>query len=311
LRGLKKLDRIDAIRAFIAAADEGSLSAAARRLGRSPAAITRTIAFLEDEVGVALLHRTTRALSLSEAGERYAAACRRILADLEEARLAAAGAHAAPRGVLTVTAPVMFGTRILRPVLDDFLAGQPAVQARYLLIDRVVHLADEGIDVALRIAHLPDSGLIATRVGEVRRVVAAAPAYLVGRPAIAAPADLAAHDCIAHTGLGPTEIWSFPPRPGAGAHRHVRVTPRLTVNAIDSAVRSAADGRGVVRVLSYQIEQEVRDGRLVTLLEDDEPEPLPVHLVMPDGRLGIAKVRAFVDFAAPRLKARLQSISGR
>ncbi len=307
------------MRAFIAAVDEGSLSAAARRLRRSPAAVTRTIAFLEAEVGAELLHRTTRSLSLSDAGERYAAACRRILADLEEARLAAAGAHAAPRGLLTITAPVMFGTRILRPVVDDFLASQPAVQARYLLIDRVVNLAEEGVDVALRIAHLQDSGLIATRVGEVRRVVAAAPAYLAGRPAITAPADLAAHDCIAHTGLGaapdaasgPAEVWSFPPRPGAGGQRHVRVAARLTVNAIDSAIRSAADGRGVVRVLSYQIEQEVLDGRLVILLEDDEPEPLPVHLVMPDGRLGIAKVRAFVDFAAARLKARLRSISGR
>jgi DNA-binding transcriptional LysR family regulator len=312
LQKVEELDRIDAMRAFIVTIDEGSLSAAARRLRRSPAAITRTIAFLEEEVGAELLHRTTRSLSLSDAGERYAAACRRILADLEEARLAAAGAHAAPRGLLTITAPVMFGTRILRPILDDFLAEQPAVQARYLLIDRVVNLADEGIDVALRIAHLPDSGLIATRVGEVRRVVAAAPAYLAGRPAIAAPADLAAHDCIAHTGFGPTEVWSFPPRPGgASTHRHVRVTPRLTVNAIDSAIRSAADGRGVVRVLSYQIEQEVLDGRIVVLLEDDEPEPLPVHLVMPDGRLGIAKVRAFVDFAAARLKARLRSIPGR
>jgi DNA-binding transcriptional LysR family regulator len=313
---VKQLDRIDAIRAFIAAVDEGSLSAAARRLHRSPAAVTRSIAFLEEDVGVELLHRTTRALGLSDAGERYAVACRRILADLDEARLAAAGAHAAPRGLLTITAPVMFGTRVLRPVLDAFLAKQRAVQARYLLIDRVVNLADEGIDVALRIAHLPDSGLIATRVGEVRRVVAASPAYLAGRPAIRAPADLAHHDCIAHTGgdqtgPGQTDVWTFPPRPGASAHRNIRVSPRLSVNAIDAAVRSAADGRGVVRVLSYQIEEEVRDGRLVILLEADEPEPFPVHLVMPDGRLGIAKVRAFVDYAAPRLKAKLRVISDR
>jgi DNA-binding transcriptional LysR family regulator len=309
LRKAEQLDRIDAIRAFIVAVDEGSLSAAARRLRRSPAAITRTIAFLEEDLGVELLHRTTRKLRLSDAGERYAAACRRILADLEEAKLAAAGAHAAPRGLLTVTAPVMFGTRILRPVVDAFLAEQPAVQARYLLIDRVVNLADEGIDVALRIAHLPDSSLIATRVGEVRRVVAASPAYLAGRPAITAPADLAAHDCITYTGLGEGAVWSFPPRPGAGAHRHIRIAPRLSVNAIDSAIRSAADSRGVVRVLSYQIDEEVRDGRLVVLLEADEPAPLPVHLLMPDGRLGIAKVRAFVDFAASRLKARLRALS--
>jgi DNA-binding transcriptional LysR family regulator len=314
------LDRVDAMRAFIIAVEEGSLSAAARRLGRSPAAITRTIAFLEADVGAVLLHRTTRAISVSDAGARYAAACRRILADLEEARLAAAGAHAAPRGLLTITAPVMFGTRVLRPILDAFLAEQPAVQARYLLIDRLVNLADEGIDVALRIAHLPDSGLIATRVGAVRRVVAASPAYLAGRTAIREPADLAHHDCIAHSGAsagastepGQTEVWSFPPRPGAGGHRNIRVSPRLAVNAIESAIRSAADGRGVVRVLSYQIEEEVRDGRLVILLEADEPEPLPVHLVIPDGRLGIAKVRAFVDFAAARLKAKLRrSMSGR
>jgi DNA-binding transcriptional LysR family regulator len=302
------LDRIDAIRAFVPTVDEGSLSGAARRLNRSPAAITRTIAFLEEEVGVELLHRTTRALRLSDAGERYAVACRRILVDLEEANLAAAGAHAAPRGLLTVTAPVMFGTRILRPIIDAFLAEQEAVQVRYLLLDRIVGLTDEGVDVALRIAHLPDSGLIATKVGEIRRVVAASPVYLAGRPAIRAPADLAAHACITHGEAGQSVTWNFPPKAGSSGHRHVRVTSRLHVNLIESAVRSAAEGRGVVQVLSYQIEQEIRDGSLVILLADDEPEPLPVHLVTPDGRLGIAKVRAFVDFAAIRLRARLRSL---
>jgi DNA-binding transcriptional LysR family regulator len=308
LAGSERVDRIDAIRAFVAAVDEGSLSGAARRLHRSPAAITRTIAFLEDEVGVELLHRTTRVLRLSDAGERYAVACRRILADLEEANLAAAGAQATPRGLLTVTAPVMFGTRILRPIIDEFLAEQEAVQVRYLLLDRIVGLTDEGMDVALRIAHLPDSGLIATKVGEIRRVVAASPGYLAGRPAIREPADLAAHACITHGEAGQSVTWSFPPKAGTSGHRHVRVTPRLHVNLIESAVRSAAEGRGIVHVLSYQIEQEVRDGSLVILLADDEPEPLPVHLVTPDGRLGIAKVRAFVDFAAVRLRSRLRSM---
>jgi DNA-binding transcriptional LysR family regulator len=169
------MDRIEAIRAFLAVVDEGSLVKAARRLGRSPAALTRTVAFLEADVGVQLLHRTTRTTHLSEAGERYAAACRRILADLEKANLAAAGTYSAPRGLLTVTAPVLFGTRILRPVVDAFLIEYPAVQIRYLLLDRQASLAEEGIDVALRIAQLTDSGLIASRVGEVRRVVAAAP----------------------------------------------------------------------------------------------------------------------------------------
>ncbi len=300
------MDRIDAIKAFVAAVDEGSLAKAAQRLGRSPAALTRTIAFLERDVGVELLHRTTRMIRLSEAGERYILACRRILADLEEANLAAAGMRAAPRGLLTITAPVLFGTRILRPVLDAFLAEYPSVQTRYLLLDRQVSLTEEGIDLALRIAHLPDSGLVAIKVGTVRRVVAAAPAYLASHPPIEAPSDLAAHTCIAHSELGQGVVWTFPPKPGAAARRHVRITPRLNVNAIESTVRSAADGHGVVRVLSYQIEQEVQEGRLQILLEDDEPEPLPVHLVAPEGRLGLPKVRAFFDFAAPRLRARLR-----
>jgi DNA-binding transcriptional LysR family regulator len=308
LQKVEDLDRIDAIKAFVTVVDEGSLAGAARRLGRSPAAMTRTITFLEGEVGVELLHRTTRTIRLSDAGERYAAACRRILADLEEANLAAAGAQAAPRGRLTVTAPVMFGTRILRPILDEFLAGQPAVQARYLLLDRQVSLTEEGVDVALRIAHLPDSGLIGTKVGEVRRVVAASPHYLAGKPAITKPADLALHDCIVHTEFGQSEVWSFPPKGDTAAHRNVRIAPRLSVNAIESAVRTAADGHGIVRVLSYQIEQEVREGRLVVLLEDAEPDPLPVHLIVPEGRLGLAKVRTFVDFAAARLKAKLRSM---
>jgi DNA-binding transcriptional LysR family regulator len=231
------------------------------------------------------------------------------LVELEEANLVAAGAHTAPRGLLTVTAPVMFGTRILRPILDAFLAEQPAVQANYLLLDRQVSLIDEGVDVALRIAHLPDSGLIAIRVGEVRRVVAASPDYLKGKPALLEPTDIPAHTCIAHTGLGQSDVWTFPPRAGATAHRNIRLTPRLTVNGIDSAVRTAADGHGIVRVLSYQIDQELRDGRLVVLLKHAEPDPFPVHLIVPEGRLGIAKVRAFVDYAAARLKVQLGAMS--
>ena len=307
LQKVEKLDRIDAIKAFVTAIDAGSLSGAARRLGRSPAAITRTIAFLEAELGVELLHRTTRALRLSDAGERYVIACRRILADFEEANLVAAGAHAVPHGLLTVTAPVMFGMRVLRPVIDEFLAAYPTVQVRYLLLDRQLSLTDEGVDIALRIAHLPDSSLIATRLGEIRRVVAASPQYLAARPPIAQPADLSRHDCIAHGEPTQSVIWSFPPKADATALRNVHIMPRLHVNLIESAVHSAADGNGIVRVLSYQIEEEVRDGRLKILLSDAEPAPLPVHLITPDGRLGVAKVRAFMDFAVPRLRAGLRA----
>jgi DNA-binding transcriptional LysR family regulator len=299
------MDRLDAMRVFVTALDEGSLAAVGRRLGRSPAAVTRAVAFLENHVGVPLLQRTTRTMRLTEAGDRYAAACRRVLADLEEAEMSAAGERAAPRGLLTVTAPVMFGTRILRPIVSAFLASQPEVQIRYLLLDRVVSLIDEGVDVALRIAHLPDSALIAIRVGEVRRVLCASPDYLARRPAIGEPADLSGHDCIAVAQLSPNEIWSFPPSQGGTIARTVRVKPRLMVNSIEAAVGAAVDGEGVVRLLSYQIEREVRDGRLVVLLREDEPAPLPVHLVVPEGRLAIAKVRAFVDHSVAGLRAEL------
>jgi DNA-binding transcriptional LysR family regulator len=299
------MDRLDAMRVFVTALDEGSLAKAGRRLGRSPAAVTRAVAFLESHVGIQLLQRTTRTMRLTEAGERYAASCRRVLTDLEEADLSAAGERTAPRGVLTVTAPVMFGTRILRPIVSAFLAAQPAVQIRYLLLDRIVNVIDEGIDVALRIAHLPDSALIAFRVGEVRRVLCAAPSYLARHPGPAEPADLAAHDCIAVAQLNPAEMWSFPPAPGGTIARTVRVTSRLTVNSVEAAVGAAIDGEGIVRVLSYQIERETSDGRLVVLLREDEPAPLPVHLVVPEGRLALAKVREFVDYSVKRLKAEL------
>ena len=290
------------MRVFVTALDEGSLAAASRRLGRSPAAVTRAIASLESHVGVQLLHRTTRTIRLTEAGEHYAAACRRLLTDLEEADMLAAGERAVPRGLLTITAPIVAGTRILRPILDAFLQTQPAVQGRLVLLDRAVNLVDEGFDVALRIAHLPDSNLIAKRVGEVRQVVCAAPGYLAGKPAITKPADLAEHDGIAVAQLGLGDVWSFPPAAGSTHPHGVRVSSRLSVNTIETGVGSAIDGRGIVRVLSYQVEREVSDGRLVLLLENFEPPPLPVHIITPAGRLAVAKVRAFVDFAVPRLR---------
>ncbi|HLZ65930.1 MAG TPA: LysR family transcriptional regulator [Aliidongia sp.] len=303
------MDRIDAMEVFVAALDEGSLAAAGRRLGRSPAAVTRAVHFLEDRLGARLLHRTTRAITLTEAGARYAETCRRVLADLSEAEMHAAGDRAAPRGVLTLTAPIVSGTRILRPILDGFLDHYGSVQARLLLLDRPVHLVDEGIDVALRIAQLPDSSLIAVRLGEVRRVVCAAPAYLRRRPAPTAPEHLVDHDCVSFAQAGEGEVWNFPPAGDAKLARPVRVRPRLTVNTIEAAVGSAIDGHGITRVYSYQVEQEVRDGRLVLLLEDCEPPKLPVHLIVPEGRLAIAKVRAFVDFATPRLRAEFARIA--
>jgi DNA-binding transcriptional LysR family regulator len=297
------MDRIDAMKVFVAALDEGSLAGAGRKLGKSPAAVSRAIAFLEAHVGADLLHRTTRSIKLSEAGERYAVACRRMLIDLEEADMTAAGERAAPRGTLTITAPVAAGEDLVRPILDAFMDAFPAVSTRLHLLDRPANLIDEGIDVALRLAHLADSTLVAIRVGEVRRVVAASPRYLAQHPSIAEPADLAKHQIIAMTHFG-IDSWNFPPREGSPTPipRSVQFTPRFAVNSIRAAVASAVQGRGIIRTFSYHIAAQVANQELELLLVGDEPAPVPVHLVSPQGRLSVPKVRAFVDFAVPRLR---------
>ena len=296
------MDRLDAMKVFVAALDEGSLAGAARKLGKSQAAVSRGIAFLEAHVGVELLHRTTRSIKLSEAGERYAVACRRILIDLKEADMMAAGEKSAPRGTLTVTAPVAAGEDIMRPILGAYMDAFPAISVRLHLLDRPANLIDEGIDVALRIAHLADSSLVAVGVGQVRRVLAASPRYLAQHPPIREPADLAQHQIIAITHFG-IDSWSFPPSPGSVVPRSVQFTPRFIVNSIRGAVAFAVEGRGVTRMFSYHIAKEVNEGALQVLLAGDEHEPLPVHLVSPHGRLSVPKVRTFVDFALPRLRA--------
>ena len=296
------MDRFEAMKVFVAAVDEGSLVGASRKLGRSAAAVSRAIAFLEEHVGTPLLHRTTRSIRLSEAGERYAAASRRMLADLEEADLLAAGESSAPRGLLTLTAPVAAGEALLSPVLDAFMDAHPGVSARLILQDRPANLIDDGIDVALRIAHLVDSSLIALRLGQVRRVVAAAPCYLAAHPRIEMPADLAQHQIIAMTHFG-LESWSFPQSDGSAVPRIVHFAPRLTVNSVRSATAAAVEGRGVTRLFSYHVAEAVQAGRLQLLLTDDEHPPYPVHLLAPPGRLSVPKVRAFVDFAGPLLRA--------
>ena len=295
------MDRIDAMKVFVSAVDEGSLAGAGRRLRRSPAAVSRAIAFLEQHVGAELLHRTTRSLKLSEAGERYATACRRVLTDLEEADIAVAGERSAPRGTLTLTAPIITGEDILRPVLDAFMNEYPMVSARLYLLDRPVNLIDEGIDVALRIAHLSDSSFVAIRLGEVRRVIAASPQYLARHPVINEPADLAKHQIITMTNFG-LNSWSFPPAEGSSVPRVVQFAPRLVVNTVRAAIESAREGHGVTRLFSYHVAEEIREGRLQILLGKDEHPPLPAHLLAPQGRFSVPKVRAFADFAVPRLK---------
>ncbi|SCB46685.1 transcriptional regulator, LysR family [Bradyrhizobium yuanmingense] len=300
------MDRLDAMKVFVLAVDEGSLAAAGRKLGRSPAAVSRAIAFLEERVGAELLHRTTRSIKLSEDGERYVEVCRRVLTELEEAENIATGARAAPRGLLTITAPVVSGEMVLRPILDAFLDACPTVSAKLLLFDRAVNLIEEGIDVALRIGPLADSSMIAMRVGEISRVVVAAPRYLKQHPRIAEPGDLAKHQIVAMAHL--PNSWTFAPQAGSSAPRTVQFNPRLIVNSTYAAVASAVAGRGVARMYSYQVAEPLARGDLEIVLADHEDPQMPAHLICPQGRLAVPKVRAFTDFAVPRLKKQFASL---
>jgi len=302
------MDRIDAMKVFVAALDEGSLAGASRKTGRSAAAVSRAIAFLEEHVGVPLLHRTTRSIKLSEAGERYAAACRKVLMELDEADRTAAGERSVPRGTLTITTTVFVGVEIMRPVVDAFMDDYPTVSVRLHLLERPVNLIEEGMDLALRINVLTDSTLVAHSIGSARRVVVASPRYLATHPRIDEPADLGKHQIIAmpHTGI---DSWSFPPAAGSSVARSVAFTPRLVVNSFRAAIDSAVEGHGVTRTLAYHVAPEIRDGKLQIVLADAEPEPLPVNIITPYGRLAVPKVRAFVDFAVPRLRARFASLA--
>jgi DNA-binding transcriptional LysR family regulator len=303
------MDRIDAMKIFVTAVDEGSLVGAARRLKRSPTAVSRALTFLETRLGIELLHRTTRTLKLSETGERYAAACRRLLTELNEADMLASGERLSPQGVLTISAPPVNGEEMLRPIIDEFLDRYPDVSANLLLLDRLVNLVDEGVDIALRIGHLPDSSLLATRLGgAVRRVVVGSPQYLAKHAPIKKPADLAKHRIIAFSNFG-LDAWNFVPAKGSSVPQTVQFAPRYTVNSVRAAVASATSGLGLTRLYSYHVAECVRDGRLKIVLANAEHPPLPVHLLTPPGRVAVPKVRAFMDFAVPRLRSEFARIA--
>lgn len=287
---------------FVAVADAGSLAGAGKRLRLSPPAVTRAIAALEDRLGVRLFNRTTRSLSLTEAGVRFLGRTRRLLDELDDAEKTASGETATPSGHLTITASVTLGRTHVAAVMLDFLRAEPKVTASLLLLDRVVNLVEEGIDVAVRIAHLPDTTLIARRVGTVRRVLVASPDYLAERGTPESPEDLKAHDIIAFTALLPGREWRFLDRGRATA---VALMPRLEVNDATAAIAGAERGGGITIALSYMVAQAIAAGRLSVVLDRWTPPAVPVQLVYPQGRAMAAKVRAFLDFAAPRLKARL------
>jgi DNA-binding transcriptional LysR family regulator len=296
------MDRIEDIEVFAEVAGQGSFTAAARRLNRSPAAITRAVADLEARLGVRLLNRTTRAVSLTDAGERFLAGARRVLADLAEIEQAAAGLGVAPRGELSVTAPILFGRLHVLPIVTEFLAGFPDVTVRLMLLDRPVDLVEEGIDAAVRIGALADSSAIATRLGHLHRVVVAAPDYLARRGVPDSPRDIAAHDVVVFGGVGGQQ-WEF-------AGKAVRVVPRLTVTTAEAAIDAAASGIGITRVFSYQAVEALARGSVVRVLARYETEEIPVHLLYPGGAHRPPKLRVFIDYAAPRLRARLDDIAG-
>ncbi len=296
------MDRLDAMSILVTAVEAGSLSAAARRLGTPLSTVSRKISDLESGLKTQLLNRSNRRLSLTDAGQSYVAACRRILDDVSEAERAASGEYRAPKGDLIVTAPIVFGRLHVLPIIADFLKAYPDIDIRLVLADRVLDLVDDHVDLAVRIGDLPDSNQIARTVGAIRRVVCASPAYLAARGTPQRPADLAAHECVSFAGLNSPNTWTF----GSGrSETTVAIRSRLTVNTAEAAIDAALAGLGITRVLCYQIDQPVRTGALVETLEDFAPPPSPVSLVYMGQRLLPLKLRAFLDFAAPRLKARL------
>jgi DNA-binding transcriptional LysR family regulator len=296
------MDRLESMSILVAAVEAGSLSAAARRLGTPLATVSRKVSELEGHLKTRLLNRTSRRLTLTDAGQSYVAACRRILEQVDEAERAASGEFSAPRGELMVTAPIVFGRLHVLPVATEFLAAYPEIKVRLALADRVVNLMEDHVDVALRIGALPDSSLMATRIGVIRRVVCASPAYFAARGVPKTLADLAAHDCIGFDVLTTAEAWTFEQ---GKSEISVPISARLTVTTAEAVVDAAISGVGIARVLSYQAAQALRDRRLALALVDFEPAPWPVHLVYTGGRMLPLKLRAFLDFAAPRLKARL------
>lgn len=295
-------DRLEAMALLVAVVDEGGFSAAARQLGLPVATVSRKVSELEGHLQTRLLQRSTRQLSLTDAGRSYIEACRRVLEDVSEMERAAAGEYVAPKGDLVVTAPLVFGRLHVLPVVADFLKTYPDIDVRLVLGDRIAHLLEEHIDVAVRIGPLPDSNLVALRAGAVRQVACAGTDYLAARGTPKLPTDLTRHDCITYEGLYSAQSWTF--RHGEHAAT-VPIRSRLTVNGAEAAIDAATAGLGVTRVLSYQCAQAVTQRQLALVLEAYEPEPWPVSLVYgSQGRLPL-KQRAFLDFALPLLRARL------
>ena len=294
------MDRISSMEVFVAVGEAQGFALAARRLGLSPPAVTRSISALEQQLGVKLLQRTTRIVRLTDAGARYLLDCKRLLAEIQDVERALSGAEGELRGQLSVTASVMFGRLFVAPLLLAFLEENPKVSVRAVLVDRVVDLIEEGLDVGVRIAHLQDASFTAIRVGSVRQVVCASPGFLKKHGVPRTPRELADCPSIAFSGDRAAPPWSF--RVGKKTVS-VRPRSRLLVNSAEVAAEGAVSGSGVTRALSYQVAAELKAGRLRVILSEFEPEPIPIHVVHREGRQAAARVRSFVDFAVAQLRS--------
>ncbi len=296
------MDLLEAMRVMLTAVECGSLSKASRKLGQPLATVSRKVSELEDHLKADLLIRSAKGLDLTPVGRTYITAVRTILEQLNEAERAATGEYTEPKGDLAVTAPIMFGRLHVLPVITTFLAAFPEVSVELMLTDRVTHLLDDQVDLAFRIGHLPDSSLIASHLGTVRRVTCASPAYLACRPAPTIPQDLAGHDVISFESVSSPTIWRYW---SDGHEVTVPLRSRLSVSTIDAAIDGGLASAGIVRAMSYQVATYVRDGLLLLLLEAYEPIPHPVHLIYDKRNRMPLKLRAFIDFAVPRLRDRL------
>jgi DNA-binding transcriptional LysR family regulator len=287
---------------LIAAVESGSLSKASRKLRVPLATVSRKVAELEAYLSADLLIRSAKGLELTPAGRSYVTSAKAILEQLIEAERAAAGEYTEPKGALVVTAPIMFGRLHALPVVTHFLSAYPDVMVQLVLTDQVAHFLDDQVDVALRIGPLPDSSLIATRLGEVRRVVCATPDYLAANGVPETPGDLARYNVISFEGVISPSVWTFQSN---GSELTVSFRSRLSVNTIDAAIDAGLAGVGLIRAMSYQVVDFVRSGRMTVVLAPFEPAPRPVHLVYDKQNRLPLKLRAFVDFVVPRLRERL------
>lgn len=293
------MDRLESMSVFVAVVAAGSFSAASRQLRMPLPTVSRKVAEIESHLNAKLLVRSTRKLVLTEAGQAYVEDCKRILEAVTEAERGASGEYNAPQGELAITAPIVFGRLHVLPVVAEFLRAYARVDVRLLLIDRSLNLVEDRLDLAVRIGALPDSRLVASKVGQIRRVVCASPSYLEERGTPKTPQDLLKHECVTFTGLTDAGSWTF------RDHQTVRVRSRLTTSTAEGAIDATLAGIGLTCTLSYQIADAVKAGQLAVVLKKFEPPPLPVSLIYVHESRITAKLRAFVDFAAPRIRARL------